>query len=42
MINKKIGFFSAMLSHPEGRGRATLIFWQKLKFGIFQNSVCME
>ena len=27
--------FSAMLGHPEGRGRATPIFWQKLKFGIF-------
>ena len=31
---KKFQNFSAMLGHPEGRGRDTH-FWQKLKFGIF-------
>ena len=31
MTNKNVQNFSGMLGHPEGRGRATPIFWQELK-----------
>ena len=42
MFKKKFRFFSAMLGHPEGRGRATPIVGKKLKIGIFLNSFTIE
>ena len=41
MINKIFRIVFCDVVHPEGRERAKPIFWQKLKFGIFQNYVCM-
>ena len=34
--------FPSIFGHPEGRGKATPSFRQKLKFGIFQNSFGIE